>query len=76
MRSVIIEGSAYILFSHNHSLGNPAPSREDIQVSDRLTEVGKLIGILVLDHNIHRDGTGKSMPISESYVICISESLR
>lgn len=44
---------------------NPTPSHEDIQVTDRLTEAGKLIGISVLDHIIHDDGTGEVRSISE-----------
>lgn len=65
-KPAIIEGSASILLSHNHPSGNPTPSREDIQVTDRLTEAGKLIGISVLYHIIHGDGTGEVRSIRES----------
>ncbi len=64
-KPAIIECSASILLSHNHPSGNPTPSREDIQVTDRLTEAGKLIGISVLDHIIHGDGTGEVRSIHE-----------
>lgn len=64
-KPAIIEGSAAILLSHNHPSGNATPSREDIQVTDRLTEAGKLIGISVLDHIIHGDGTGEMRSIRE-----------
>ena len=64
-KPAMIEGSSAILLSHNHPSGNPEPSREDIQVTDRLTEVGKLIGITVLDHIIHGDGTGELLSIRE-----------
>lgn len=64
-KPAIIEGSASILLSHNHPSGNPSPSREDIQVTDRLTEAGRLIGISVLDHIIHGDGTGDVRSIRE-----------
>ncbi|MEM9589515.1 MAG: JAB domain-containing protein, partial [Planctomycetota bacterium] len=40
-------------------------SQEDLQVTDRLTEAGKLLGITVLDHIIYGDGTGKSVSIRE-----------
>ena len=60
-----IEGSAAILLSHNHPSGNPEPSREDIQVTDRLTEAGKILGISVLDHIIHGDGTSEVRSIRE-----------
>ena len=64
-KPAIIEGSAAVLLSHNHPSGNPEPSREDIQVTERLTEAGKIMGISVLDHIIHGDGTGEVSSIRE-----------
>ena len=64
-KPAVIEGSAAILLSHNHPSGNPEPSREDIQVTDRLTEAGRIMGISVLDHIIHGDGTGEVRSIRE-----------
>jgi len=64
-KPALIEGSAAILLSHNHPSGNPEPSREDIQVTERLTEAGKILGISVLDHIIHGDGTGEVKSIRE-----------
>lgn len=64
-KPAILEGSSSIILSHNHPSGNPTPSREDIMVTDRLTEVGNLIGIKVLDHIIYGDGTGKALSIRE-----------
>jgi DNA repair protein RadC len=64
-KPAIIEGSAAVLLSHNHPSGNPEPSREDIQVTDRLTEAGRIIGISVLDHIIHGDGTCEVRSIRE-----------
>ena len=40
---------AVILF-HNHPSGDPIPSREDIEVTRKLAEAGRLLGIEVLDH--------------------------
>lgn len=64
-KPAIIEGAAAILLSHNHPSGDTEPSREDIQVTDRITEAGKLLGISVLDHIIHGDGTGQVRSIRE-----------
>lgn len=64
-KPAIIEGSAAVLLSHNHPSGDPEPSREDIQVTERLTEAGKIMGISVLDHIIHGDGTGEVSSIRE-----------
>ena len=44
--------AASIIVGHNHPSGNSQPSREDIDVTKRLVEAGKLIGIEVLDHVI------------------------
>ena len=40
---------------HNHPSGDPTPSREDILITKRLIETGKLIGIELLDHIILGD---------------------
>ena len=63
--SMFIEGSSAIMLSHNHPSGNPNPSREDHLVTERLTKAGELIGITVLDHIIHGDGTGRVWSIRE-----------
>lgn len=44
--------AAAIICVHNHPSGDPIASQEDIQVTRRLTEVGKLVGIPILDHVI------------------------
>jgi DNA repair protein RadC len=44
--------AASVIISHNHPSGDPDPSDEDIRVTEKLTEAGKLLGILVLDHVI------------------------
>ncbi|MGN7177268.1 hypothetical protein BK139_05440 [Paenibacillus sp. FSL R5-0490] len=44
--------AASIICIHNHPSGDPTPSREDIEVTKRLAESGKIIGIDVLDHLI------------------------
>lgn len=49
-REAIRENAASIVFAHNHPSGDPSPSPEDIQVTHRLIEAGKLLGIDVLDH--------------------------
>ena len=46
----IRDSASAVLLIHNHPSGDPTPSREDFQVTDRLTEAGKILGITVLDH--------------------------
>ncbi len=51
-RPAILEAAAGVLFVHNHPSGVPDPSQEDIQITRRLVETGKVVGIRVLDHVI------------------------
>lgn len=44
-----------IILIHNHPSGDPTPSREDINITNRLIEAGNIIGIKVLDHIIVGD---------------------
>lgn len=46
-----------MILMHNHPSGNPKPSKEDENVTNRLIECGKIIGIEVIDHIIIGDGT-------------------
>jgi len=48
--------SASIIVCHNHPSGDPTPSCEDINITKRLKECGKIIGIELLDHLIIGDG--------------------
>lgn len=48
-----IKGSAVnVVMTHNHPSGDPTPSRDDIRLTSRLVEAGKLLGIEVYDHVI------------------------
>ena len=48
--------SASIIICHNHPSGDPTPSSEDINITNRLRECGKIIGIELLDHLIIGNG--------------------
>ncbi|NLZ48515.1 MAG: DNA repair protein RadC [Clostridiales bacterium] len=64
-REVFIEAikrnAASIIICHNHPSGDPTPSNEDVNITHRLTECGKLIGIQILDHIIIGNGSYISM---------------
>ncbi|WP_080874232.1 RadC family protein [Oceanobacillus timonensis] len=49
-REAVKRSAATILVCHNHPSGDPTPSQEDILVTKRLVESGKIIGIEVIDH--------------------------
>ncbi|WP_084024479.1 RadC family protein [Vulcanibacillus modesticaldus] len=44
-----------IIVVHNHPSGDPTPSKEDIEVTNRLVEAGNILGIDLLDHVIIGD---------------------
>ncbi|MFC0560820.1 JAB domain-containing protein [Halalkalibacter alkalisediminis] len=52
MKSAILNNAASIIVSHQHPSGQCDPSREDIDVTKRLAEAGRIIGIELLDHVI------------------------
>ncbi|MEC0092569.1 JAB domain-containing protein [Paenibacillus macquariensis] len=52
MKAAILSNAASILVGHNHPSENSSPSREDIEVTTRLVEAGKIIGIELLDYII------------------------
>jgi DNA repair protein RadC len=54
-KSAILNNSASIIVSHQHPSGDVNPSREDIDVTKRLVECGRILGIEVLDHLIVND---------------------
>jgi DNA repair protein RadC len=55
-RAAIVESAAAVVLVHNHPSGDPAPSREDREVTEQLAAAGQLIGIPVLDHVVIGDG--------------------
>ncbi len=55
-RAAIVESAAAVILVHNHPSGDPAPSREDRDVTDQLVSAGRLVGIPVLDHIVIGDG--------------------
>ena len=42
--------------THNHPSGDPTPSADDMALTRRLVDAGKLIGVDVLDHIVIGDG--------------------
>ena len=61
MKSAILSNAASILVGHNHPSGKPEQSKEDVEVTRRLVEAGKIIGIDVIDHIIVGDETYTSL---------------
>jgi DNA repair protein RadC len=49
-RPALREAAAAVVLVHNHPSGDPTPSLEDREITERLAQAGELLGIPVLDH--------------------------
>lgn len=83
-RNAIINKANAVILCHNHPSGDLTPSTEDINITRRLKETGKLLGIQVLDHliingiNQHEVFSFKSKGVLETegtYDITTSQSI-
>ena len=52
----ILGNAASLILLHNHPSGDPTPSNEDLQITNRLCQIGEVLGIKVLDHVVIGDG--------------------
>ena len=59
--------TAAVIVAHTHPSGDPTPSQEDIMVTDRLADAGKLLGIPLIDHIVVGDGKYVSLA-NERYI--------
>ncbi len=55
-REAVRQSASGVILCHNHPSGDPEPSRNDIALTERLVEAGKVMGIRVLDHVVFGDG--------------------
>jgi DNA repair protein RadC len=51
-KAAILNNAASVIVCHQHPSMDPSPSQEDINVTARLVEVGRMLDIAVLDHLI------------------------
>jgi len=54
-KGALLANAAAIIVYHNHPSGDETPSAEDVAVTKRLVDAGKILGIEVLDHIIFGD---------------------
>ena len=54
-KAAILGNAAAIILFHNHPSGDPDPSREDRELTRRLIDAGRILGIDVLDHVVLGD---------------------
>lgn len=53
--------AVYIVLLHNHPSGDPTPSRDDIELTKRMAELGKMLNVELIDHIIIGDNTYESL---------------
>jgi DNA repair protein RadC len=56
IKPAVKESAASVIFIHNHPSGDPEPSVDDMEITDRLCKSCKIMGIGVLDHIIVAEG--------------------
>jgi DNA repair protein RadC len=54
-KTALEQNAAYIILAHNHPSGNLKPSTEDVRLTKKLVEGGKMMDLLVVDHLIITD---------------------
>ena len=54
-QKALLANAVSIILMHNHPSGDSTPSRQDIEITKRLVEAGKIIGVEVLDHIVIGD---------------------
>ena len=66
-KRALLNNASNIMVAHNHPSGDPNPSKEDIQITERLKEAGNLLGINLIDHIIV--GEDKYISLKEKGVL-------
>jgi len=63
-REAVRQSAASVILAHSHPSGDPTPSKEDINITRRLIEAGKILGIHIVDHIV----CGRPSDTSPGYV--------
>lgn len=66
-RDALLGGAAAVVLFHNHPSGDPTPSPDDVSLTHRMLNAGRVVGIDVIDHLVLGDARYFSM--RESHVI-------
>ena len=51
-RKAIVANAVKVIIAHNHPTGSITPSKQDLALTEKLCEAGKIIGIEIIDHII------------------------
>lgn len=61
LRAAIISGAPAFALAHNHPSGDLHPSKEDIQFTQKISELSRLLGLVLLDHVIVHQNRHRSI---------------
>jgi DNA repair protein RadC len=56
-KRAIMANASSIILAHNHPSGDPTPSQEDIEITKRIAEAGRILGIELHDHIVIGENT-------------------
>ena len=76
MKSAICSNAASTILLHTHPSGDPTPSGLDVELTKRVVEAGKLIGISCVDHVIVGCGTGFTFSMREQGIVDFDPTYR
>lgn len=54
-KPALVNSATGVVVLHNHPTGDVEPSEDDLEITKRLVEAGKILGIEVYDHIIFSD---------------------
>lgn len=63
-QAALLNNASSVIIGHNHPGGDVAPSRQDIETTQRIYEAGMLLGIELLDHIIVSIENGEKKHLS------------
>ena len=75
-KSAICSGAASMILLHTHPSGDPTPSDLDVELTKRVVEAGKLIGVSCVDHVVVGCGTGFTFSMREQGIVDFDPTYR
>lgn len=75
-RAAIEDSASRIAIAHNHPYGEPTPSPNDIEVTQRLISCGRILGIPLIDHIVVAGGKHFSFSENRLMDIYIGERIQ
>lgn len=67
-RPAILANASGIILVHNHPSGDPSPSKEDHNITNKMREAGEVLGIKLIDHVIIGEGSYYSFEAGRTFL--------